>query len=254
MIKWIHKLLTYKETVWGKKNGYKTRKIQVRIKSIQSSETIKEQRAKIEKISLVVFLNKEQKKILMNISRRLKRNDSDFYQNSNLHVTVLGFGPIDKMYHSTIQNKIQEFSQIKRDTKLTLIFNTIRPGTMYSNDTRMNTVSGLSNGMVVCLGNVHSNKEFCNYSNRLASFLLKDKKIKLALGANFRKKLPSVWCSLGYYEKHGRFKIGQNLETIFEQYDNLRQNFFKFDVSEISLVKSNYKNLRYPTILYKYRV
>jgi hypothetical protein len=65
---------------------------------------------------------------------------------------------------------------------------------MYSNDTKMNPVLGLSNGAVVALGDVNSNKEFCKYANELATFLLKDKKIKSVLGANFRKKLPSVWC------------------------------------------------------------
>jgi hypothetical protein len=66
-----------------------------------------EQQTKIEKISLVAFLNKEQKKVFANICRRLKRNDKDFYQNSNLHATVFGFGPLKKRDYEIIQKKFK---------------------------------------------------------------------------------------------------------------------------------------------------
>jgi hypothetical protein len=247
-------LLTYQETIWKKENGFKIRKVQFDIKSIQASETVKDQRARIEKLSLVAFLNKKQKRILINASRRLKRNDSNFYQNSNLHVTVLGFGPLDKTYYKTIQRRIQEFSKKKKSAGLTVNFNTIRPGTLYSNNKKPNPLSGPSNGTVIALGHFDSNKEFCNYSNRLALFLLKDKTIKSVLGSNFRKKLPSVWCTIGYYNKPRTFRISQDLEYIFKQYDNLGDNSFKFYISEISLVRSSFKNLRNPTILYKFKV
>ena len=247
-------MLTYQETIWKKENGFKIRKVQLDIKSIQASETVKDQRARIEKLSLVAFLNKKQKRNLINASRRLKRNDNDFYQNSSLHVTVLGFGPLDKTYYKTIQKRIQEFSKKKRSARLAVNFNTIRPGTPYSNNKKLNPLTGPSNGTVIALGHFDSNKEFCNYSNELALFLLKDKTIKSVLGSNFRKKIPSVWCTLGYYNKLRTFAIGNKLENIFKHYDNLRGNSFKFSISEISLVKSKYKNLRNPTILYKFKV
>jgi hypothetical protein len=228
--------------MWKKENGFKIRKVQLDIKSIQASETVKDQRARIEKLSLVAFLSKEQKRNLINASRRLKRNDNDFYQNSNLHVTVLGFGPLDKTYYETMQKRIQEFSKRKRSARLAVNFNTIRPGTLYSNNKKPKPLSGPSNGTVIALGHFDSNKEFCNYSNRLALFLLKDKTIKSVLGSNFRKKLPSVWCTLGYYHKPGTFRISHKLENIFKQYENLGDNSLKFSISEISLVGSMYKN------------
>lgn len=224
------------------------------IKSIQASETIKDQRTRIEKLSLVAFLNKKQKRNLINASRRLKRNDNDFYQNSNLHVTVLGFGPLDKTYYKTIQKRIQQFSKRKRNAGLAVNFNTIRPGTLYSNNKKPNPLSGSSNGIVIALGNFDSNKEFCNYSNELTSFLLGDETIKSVLGSNFRKKIPSVWCTLGFYHKPRTFTIDNKLESIFKQYDNLGKNSFKFSISEISLVRSRYKNLRYFTLLHKFKV
>lgn len=247
-------MLAYQETIWKGQNGFKIRKVKLDIKSIQASETVKEQRASIEKISLVAFLNKKQKKTLTNVSRRLKRNDSDFYQNSNFHITVLGFGPLEKTHYETIQKGIQEFSKRNRNQGLTVRFNTIRPGTMYSNDKKLNPISGFSNGTVVALGNFDSNMEFCKYSNGLASFLLKGKKIKSVLGANFRKKIPSVWCTLGYYHKPGSFRISHNLETIFKQYYKWEQEPAQFSISEISLVNSRFKNLRYATVLYKFNV
>ena len=247
-------MLTYQETIWKESAGYETKKIQLKIESIQSFETIKEQSARIEKISLVVFLKKEQKKILNNVSKELNRNDSDFYQNHNLHVTVLGFGPLVKTSYEAILTKIQEYSRKKQSTKLAITFDTIRPGTMYSGDTKLNPVSGKGNGTVVALGDVNNNKEFCNYSNELTTFILKEKKIKSVLGANFRKRLPSVWCSLGYYHKPGTFRIGEELETIFRHYNDLRSERFRFDVSKICLVKSDHKNLADLTILDKFNV
>ena len=128
-------MLAYQETIWKEQNGFKIRKVKLHIKSIQASETVKEQRARIEKISLVEF--------------RLKRNDSDLYQNSNLHITVLGFGPLEKTHYETIQKGIQEFSERNRNPRLTVRLNTISTGTMYSNDKKLNPLSGLSNGPVV---------------------------------------------------------------------------------------------------------
>lgn len=247
-------MLTYQETIWKKENGFKIRRVQLNIKSIQASETARDQRTRIEKISLVAFLNKKQKRILINVSRRLKRNDSDFYLNSNLHVTVLGFGPLEKTYYEIIQKRIREFSMRKRSARLAVNFNTIRPGTLYSNNKKINPLSGPSNGTVIALDNFDSNKEFCNYSNELALFLVRDKTIKSVLGSNFRKKIPSVWCTLGYYNKPRIFRIGRDLENIFKQYDNIRGNSFKFSISEISLVRSRYKNLRYFTLLHKFKV
>ena len=36
----------------------------------------------------------------------------------------------------------------------------------------------MSNGTVIAVGDVVQNEVFCNYSNQLTSFLLRDKKIK----------------------------------------------------------------------------
>jgi hypothetical protein len=73
------------------------------------------------------------------------------------------------------------------------------------------------------------------------------------LGANFRRKFPTEWCTLGYYDKQKDFKIGNDLEYIFRDYDDLKGNDFRFPITEISLVKSKYKNLRYPKLIQKIR-
>ena len=76
--------------------GLDIHKYYLPIRSISASKTIKEQQAKIEKISLVAFLNKDQRQSFVNLCRRLKKNDKDFYQKNNLHATVFGFGPLKK--------------------------------------------------------------------------------------------------------------------------------------------------------------
>jgi hypothetical protein len=247
-------LLRYNETNWQDEKGFNIHKYDLSINTIHPSKTRQEQQTKIEKISLVAFLNKEQKKVFANICRSLKRNDKDFYQNSNLHATVFGFGPLKKKDYEIVQKKIQEFSRIKRENMLTVNFVSVRPGTMYSENNTLRPIHGLSNGTVIAVGDVVQNEDFCNYSNQLTSFLLRDKDIRSILGANFRRKFPTVWCTLGYYNKQENFKIGNDLENIFKQYDNLKGNRLLFPVSDISLVKSKYKNLRYPKLIQKFKV
>ena len=247
-------MLRYKVTNWKYEKGFKTCKYDLGIDKIYASKTRKEQQAKIEKISLVAFLNKEQKRIFINICRRLKRNDNDFYQNKNLHATLFGFGPLKKNEYERIQKKIQQFSRKKRDGKISISFQVVRPGTIYFENNTIRPSHGMSNGIVIAIGDVVKNKDFCNYSNQLGSFLLKYKKIKSILGADFRRKFPTVWCTLGYYNKQNEFKIGNDLEYIFSQYYNLNSNDFRFPITEISLVKSHYKNLRYPKLIQKFEL
>ncbi len=245
-------MLRYTETNWKHKNGFDTHQYNLSINAICSIATTKQQQARVEKLSLVAFLNKDQRKIFANISRRLKRNDGDFYQNNNLHVTLFGFGPLEKKEHEPIRKKIQQFVNQKRIKKLDIRFESIRPGTMYSDGT-LRPLQKLSNGTVIASGQVNHNKNFINYSNRLSLFLLNDKKIKSVLGANFRRKFPSVWLTLGYYMSKTNFKIDNNLEKIFGRYSDLTaNNHFNFSFTKISLVVSDYKNLRYPKLVQQF--
>ena len=201
----------------------------------------------------MAFLNNDQRKIFVNIGRRLKHNDSDFYQNKNLHITLFGFGPLEKKDHEPIRKKIQQFVNQKRIKKLNIKFESVRPGTMYSEGKTLRPLQKISNGTVIASGQVNQNKDFFYYSNNLGLFLLNDKKTKSILGANFRRKFPSVWLTLGYYNRKTNFRIDNNLEKIFGKYSDLTANdFFNFSVSEISLVVSNYKNLRYPKLIQKF--
>ena len=248
-------MLRYTETNWKYEKGFDTHQYNLSVNAICPSATTKQQQAKIEKLSLVAFLNKDQRKIFVNICRRLKRNDSDFYQNKNLHVTLFGLGPLAKKDHEPIRKKIQQFVNQKRIKKLNIKFESVRPGTMYSEGNTLSPLQKISNGTVIASGEVNQNKNFFNYSNNLGLFLLNDKKIKSILGADFRRKFPSVWLTLGYYMNKSNFRIDNDLEKIFSQYDNLTGNdFFNFSVSEISLVVSNYKNLRYPKLIQKFRL
>ena len=246
-------MLSYTETNWKYEKGFDTHQYNLSIDKICSSGTTKQQQAKIEKLSLVSFLNKDQIKIFVNICRRLKRNDTEFYQNKYLHVTLFGFGPLAKKDHEPIRKKIHQFVNQNRIKKLNIKFESVRPGTMYSRGNTLRPLQKISNGTVIASGQVNQNKDFFNYSNNLSLFLLNDKKTKSILGADFRRKFPSVWCTLGYYKRKTNFRIDNNLEKIFSEYDNLTANdFFNFSVSEISLVVSNYKNLRYPKLIQKF--
>ncbi|TLX92331.1 MAG: hypothetical protein E6K94_00100 [Thaumarchaeota archaeon] len=248
------KLLRYNETNWKNEEGFELCKYGLTFNTVHPSKTRKEQQAKIEKISLVGFLNKDQRKIFVNICRRLKRNDKDFYQNKNLHATLFGFGPLEKKDYERIRKKIQQFCGKQRVKMLNINFDAVRPGTMYCANKTLSPVGGVSNGTVVAVGDVTQNESFCNYANRMTSFLLKDKRVKSILGDNFRSKFPTVWCTLGYYNKMNNFRIASELENIFNQYNNLNGNNFEIPISEIALVKSKYKNLRYPKLIQKFKL
>jgi len=246
------------ETNWKNENGFDIHQYDLSIDTIDSSKTMVEQQTKIEKISLVWFLNEDQKKNFVKISRRLKHNDNSFYQNKNLHATLFGFGSLEDEISERIQERIFQFSKQNRVKKIDIIFDCIRPGALYRSAKTLRPIQNVGNGTVIAFGDIANNVDFCDYCNKLTLFLLSDKEIKVKLGANFRRKFPAVWCTLGYYDKKGMIKIDKRLEKIFNRYSNLSSNVFnfkfKFPIYEIALVKSKYKNLRYPKFMQKYQL
>ena len=76
------------------------------------------------------------------------------------------------------------------------------------------------------------------------------------LGLRFRRKFPNVWCTLGYYDTNHEFTIESKLEKLFKQYDYPERigDNTRFTLSEISLVKSHYKNLRHPIFLERLKI
>ena len=65
-------MLIYRETRWRYKSGFKIRMVDVTIDTIDASRTQEEQQIKIEKISLVAFLSKKQKKCCLPYAGVLK--------------------------------------------------------------------------------------------------------------------------------------------------------------------------------------
>ena len=245
-------MLKYNETNWKYESGFGIHKYNLAIETISPSEVSKEQQTKIEKISLVAFLNEDQRKFFIKISRRLKQNNKDFYQNKNLHATLFGFGPMSKKDYQKIRRQIQLFTKTHK-AALNIKIDSIRPGSMYYGNKTLKPIKGLSNGTVVGIGNVSHNIEFFKYIKSLTKYLMTDKNIQFILGNNFRRKFPTVWITLGYYNKIDKFKIDTVLEDIFKQYRKLDKDFSS-PISKISLVKSKYKNLRYPKLIQKYQL
>ena len=246
-------MLNYSETNWKHENGFDIHKYQLAIGTCSPSKVSKEQQTKIEKISLVAFLSEEQRKTFIKICRRLKQNDKHFYQNKNLHATLFGFGPLDKKDYQAIRRQIQLFTKSQK-VKLNLKLDSIRPGSAYYGNRTLKPIKGLSNGTVIAIGDVSCNIAFTKYGNSLTKYLLNNRNIKSILGKNFRRKFPTVWITLGYYNKTNKFKIDTVLEDIFKQYEKLDKDYFSFPISEISLVKSKYKNLRYPKLIQKFQL
>jgi hypothetical protein len=245
-------LLTYRETNWKNETGFELCEYDLAINRVHTTKTRKEQQAKFEKISLVAFLTKKQKKFFVSLCKRLKRNDKNFYQNKNLHLTLFGFGPMNEKNYETIRKSILSFTKSHK-VILRIKLDSIRPGSMYYGKKTLKPIKGLGNGTVIAIGDVTHNIEFTKYANSLSKYLVKDKIIQPILGKNFRRKFPTVWITLGYYNKKDKFRIDTVLEDIFKQYRKLDEDF-SFLISEISLVKSKYKNLRYQKLMQKYQL
>ena len=125
---------------------------------------------------------------------------------------------------------------------------------MYYGNKTLKPVKGLSNGTVIAIGNVSRNIGFFKYVNSLTKYLVNEKNIQSILDKNFRRKFPTVWVTLGYYNKKEKFEIDTVLEDIFKVYRKLDKDYFNFPIPEISLVKSKYKNLRYPKLIQKFQL
>jgi hypothetical protein len=242
------------ETNWKNENSFDIHQYHLSIDAIDPSKTVIEQQTRIEKISLVSFLNEDQRKNFIKICRNLKNYDKSFYQNKNLHTTLFGFGPLEEEVYELIREKIQQFTKENQIKQMYVDFDCIRPGAMYTGSKTLRPLRYISNGTVIAFGDVAKNKDFFNYSNKLTLSLLSNRKIKSKLGANFRRKFPAVWCTLGYYDKKSIFNVDNRFKKMFNDYSNLRRDDlnFKFPISEIALVKSKYKNLRYPKFIQKY--
>ena len=200
-------MLTYRETNWKDETGFELCEYDLRINRIHASKTRKEQQAKIEKISLVAFLNSEQKRFFVNVCKCLKKNDKHFYQNKNLHATLFGFGPMSKKDYQTIRREIQLFTNSQKKKTLNIKLDSIRPGSVYCGNKTLKPIMGLSNGTVIAIGDVSYNIEFTKYVKSLTKYLINHKNIQSILGRNFRRKFPTVWITLGYYDKKDTFKI-----------------------------------------------
>ena len=246
-------MLKYSETNWKYERGFGIHKYDLAIRTINPLKVRKEQQTKIEKISLVAFLNKDQRKILVNICRRLKQNNKDFYQNKNLHATLFGFGPMSKQDCETIRKEIQLFTKPQK-AAINIQLDSVRPGSMYYGNKTLKPIEGLSNGTVIAIGDVSRNIGFFKYVNSLNKYLVSDKSIQSILDKNFRRKFPTVWVTLGFYNKKDKFEIDTVLEDIFKVYRKLDKDYFNFPIPEISLVKSKYKNLRYPKLIQKFQL
>ena len=164
-----------------------------------------------------------------------------FDENNRFHITLLGFPVIDPLHYEKITEKINKFIELIQ-TNMEVNFNLIRLGTKYENRSTLKPVPGVSNGTIIALGCSISNKKFINYGNKLTSYLLNDKNLSNMLGKRFRRRFPTVWCTIGYYTTD--FVISEDLETLFSKYKKLNKSFFKISCSDVELGMSHYKDLR----------
>lgn len=236
-------MLRYNETNWQNEEGLQTHSYQVTFDEVKSQNTIEEQKERTERLSLVKFFDDNQKDCLFEICRRFRKNDKRFYfdKNKKFHTTLLGFPVIKSENYDAVRKKIRQYSE-GLQSKMNVKFDVIRLGTKYEKSNTLKPVYGVSNGTIIAFGDNLHNRAFITFGNKLASFLLKDENLNSILGKKFRRRFPTVTCTMGHYTTD--FKIPIELEKLFNEYKNLDSDYFHIPCSELQLGSSRYKDLR----------
>ena len=84
--------------------------------------------------------------------------------------------------------------------------------------------------------------EFTTYGNELIAFLLRDRKLNFILGKSFRRRFPTVWCTLANYARD--FTITDNFESLFNKFKSLNEALLQISCLDLELGLSHYKDLR----------
>lgn len=250
-------MLSYVETNWKHEEGYDAHNYPITFEKIRTSQTIIEQeQEREEKISLVLFFKNKERIPFLKICRRLKEKTKFFQydEDKKFHATLLGFPIIKEGDYEKIREKIQQFCKVTQDELKNIKFDMVRLGTEYLDNNTLIPIDGISNGTVVAIGNNRQCKNFTCYANKLCSFMLHDEKLKSLLGKGFRRKFPTVTCTLGYYCED--FRVTDDLEIIFNEYRNLRNKDYDYEISfsELELGKSKYRDHRDWKLIQKFKL
>lgn len=247
----VSSMLNYDETNWKSENGLRTRSYNVTFKEVKSSRTMEEQKVRTERLSLVRIFDDDEIRSFCDTCNRLQEDNESFYfdKNKKFHTTVLGFPVVDPKYFDIIADRIRQFAE-RWQEEMYVKFDLIRLGTKYTNGNTLIPISGVSNGTVIALGNCTSNHSFTSFGNNLSSFLISNENVKKVLGNKFRRRFPTVWCTLGYYTTD--FKISDGLELLFDEYLNLNNEKFHLACYDLELGRSCYKDLRDWTPIHKF--
>ena len=236
-------MLKYRETNWRYEKGLETCSYEVMFNQVLSQGTVQEQKKRTGRLSLVKFIQGSRRSQLVDVCHDFMKSDSHlcFNKDKRFHVTLLGFPVVIPAYYDKITKKINEFIELTR-AELNVKFELIRLGTKYENNDTLYPVYGASNGTIIAYGDSISNKEFTTYGNELIAFLLKDMKLNFILGKSFRRRFPTVWCTMANYARD--FTITYDFETRFNKYKSLNESLLQIPCLELELGLSHYKDLR----------
>lgn len=236
-------MLNYHETNWRSHEGLETQKYKLTFEYVESESTVEEQKKRPERLSLVKFFDNNEGSRFLEICRLFQKDDEHFYfdENKRFHSTLLGFNVVESEYYDIIAQKVNQFTE-ETHMEMMIKFDAIRLGTKYENNNNLKPVKGTSNGTLIAFGDMNLNKGFTTFGNNLASVLTNDEDLNPVLGKNFRRRFPTVWCTMGHYTKN--FKITRKLEALFNKYLDLDSSYFESPCRELELGKSCYKDLR----------
>jgi hypothetical protein len=238
------KMLKYRETNWLSERGFSTHSYQLTFSEAKCQCTVEEQKKRVERLSLVKIFDEKETEHFLDICAEFQQDNRHFYyhRKRRFHTTLLGFPVVRQVYYETIKEKINEHFEKSPVREMCVKFDLVRLGTKYANHNNLSPVPGISNGTIIAIGDFNTNERFITFGNNLCSYLLEDKNLRTVLGKEFRRRFPTVWCTMGHYTKD--LNVTQNLETLFRKHENLDSRFFNFPCYEVQLGCSQYKDLR----------
>jgi hypothetical protein len=214
---------------------------QVRFESVcpRSSNIVKRQSGILAHPGLTVVALVEDNNFLKYLGK-LQKTNCGFTRVQKLHCTLLGLlGGKDSVnsnlaFKKLIYDSVKEFIDQQKPGALQIKFNLIRPGTWRIGENK-NLVNNCSDGTVIATGKMEEadNKRFCDLGESLAEYL--KTKLDYIFGPDFKRKYPSLWCTLGYFDC-ADFDIC-DIPELSDLFSNLKDMNITLNIDQLSMLE-----------------
>ena len=208
----------------------------------KTSNTIVEQQKRFDPpgVTIVSYPDKSEEE-LEDILTGLKNLQLDFKPAKKLHFTLLSLFDEHRKQNpfylkATLDCVRRFFDQYCHfmSGPLSIESSLVRPGSWYRDGQE---VPMSSNGTVILMADLESasTQKFIRIGNVLEKYLRQD--LPYIFDASFKRKFPTMWCTLGYFD-HDDFQVTEQIRDTFKSFPTPIMN-----IKELQIVEFRRKNL-----------